>query len=242
MFVSDAKLDANRQNAQSSTGPVTPEGKKRSSLNATRHGLTGQVNIITEEDRKAYDSHCASFFHDWQPQGATEKHLVQTVAAKQWQMHHADAMLQSIYALGQHALADKVDIEHPQIHDALTAGMFTMQKSRELDLIGRYASRLQRDFRNALKDLQNLQAQRKQREKEEMADAALIAKVCEMKEEPFYPSDFGFVLRLQQIDFHLRREQYLAEANIAAQFGFNLRLSVVRRVPHNSLTTIKCAV
>jgi hypothetical protein len=222
MFVSDAKLDANRQNAQHSTGPVTPAGKRRSSLNATRHGLTGQVIITTEEDKKAYDSHCASFFYDWQPQGATEKHLVQTVAAKQWQMHHADSMLQSIYALGQDALADKIDVEHPLIHDALTAGMFTMQKSKELDLIGRYASRLQRDFRNALKDLQTLQAQRKQREKEEMADAALISKVCEMKEEQFYPVDFGFVLRLEQIDVHIRREEYLAKAKVAAQFDFNI--------------------
>src|SRR5438105_3516930 len=92
MLVSDAKIDANRQNAQHSTGPVTPEGKKRSSLNATRHGLTGQVIITTEEDKKAYDAHCASFHYDWQPQGATEKHLVQTIAAKQWQMHHADSM------------------------------------------------------------------------------------------------------------------------------------------------------
>ena len=221
MFVSDVKLDANRQNAQRSTGPVTPEGKQRSSLNATRHGLTGQVIITTEEEKKAYDSHCASFFHDWQPQGATEKHLVQTVAAKQWQMHHADAMLQSIYALGQDALAGKIDAEHPEIHDALTAGMFTMQKSKELDLIGRYASRLQRDFRHALRDLQTMQAQRKHREKEEMADAALISKVCEMKEEPFYPSDFGFVLRGGQIDVHIRRQDYLAKATVAAKFDFN---------------------
>src|SRR5947208_16682471 len=92
----------------------------------------------------------------------------------------------------------------------------------ERERIGRYASRLQRDFRNALRDLQILQAQRKQREKAEMADAALILKVCEMKNEPFFPADFGFVLRVEQIETDLIREEYLAEAKMAAKFGFNL--------------------
>ena len=40
---SEARLRANRLNAQKSTGPRTEEGKQRASLNATRHGLTAQV-------------------------------------------------------------------------------------------------------------------------------------------------------------------------------------------------------
>ena len=40
---------------------------------------------------------------------------------------------------------------HPQIHAALTEGLITMKRAKELDLIGRYASRLQRDYRAALK-------------------------------------------------------------------------------------------
>ena len=42
-----------------------------------------------------------------------------------------------------------------------------------------------------------------------------------MKDEPFDPSDFGFVLRAEQIDTHLLREEYLTEARVAANFGFN---------------------
>src|SRR5580658_1335798 len=45
-----AQLTACRENAQLSTGPRTVEGKKRSSLNAFRHGLTGQIVIHTPED------------------------------------------------------------------------------------------------------------------------------------------------------------------------------------------------
>jgi hypothetical protein len=54
--LSDKQLAANRANAQRSTGPKTEEGKRRSSLNARRHNLTGQVTAMTEEDRIAHDA------------------------------------------------------------------------------------------------------------------------------------------------------------------------------------------
>ena len=38
--VSQKRLDANRRNAQKSTGPRTPEGKAKASANAATHGLS----------------------------------------------------------------------------------------------------------------------------------------------------------------------------------------------------------
>jgi hypothetical protein len=46
----------NRANAQHSTGPRTSEGKRRSSMNAMRHGLTSQVIVMPDEDMQAYRS------------------------------------------------------------------------------------------------------------------------------------------------------------------------------------------
>ena len=54
-MISDKQLEANRTNALLSTGP-TEEGKKRSRLNALRHGITGQVTTMTDEDRTAHDA------------------------------------------------------------------------------------------------------------------------------------------------------------------------------------------
>ncbi len=56
--LSDRQLRANRTNAQKSTGPRTAEGKQRSRLNGLRHGLTGQVSIMTDENRAAHDAFC----------------------------------------------------------------------------------------------------------------------------------------------------------------------------------------
>lgn len=44
-MTSAVQLDANRLNAQRSTGPRTLEGKVRSSLNAARHGFTGRLLV-----------------------------------------------------------------------------------------------------------------------------------------------------------------------------------------------------
>ena len=50
MAVSEAKLEANRRNAQKSTGPRTEAGKKRSSLNAVTHGLRAETLVLLDED------------------------------------------------------------------------------------------------------------------------------------------------------------------------------------------------
>ncbi|MGI8741052.1 MAG: hypothetical protein ACR2NN_00500 [Bryobacteraceae bacterium] len=87
MSVSKLKLAANRQNALCSTGPRTPEGKQRSSINAYRHCLTGQVVVLPHEDLEAYKSFCQGFFQDLAPQNAMEEQLVQTLIDTQCGTH-----------------------------------------------------------------------------------------------------------------------------------------------------------
>ena len=57
-MASEKQLLANIENAKKSTGPRTEAGKKRSSLNALRHGLTGQVVILPREDIAAFAILC----------------------------------------------------------------------------------------------------------------------------------------------------------------------------------------
>jgi hypothetical protein len=51
------RTEINRANSQHSTGPKTEAGNQRSSLNALRHGLTGQIVVMPTEDLQAYQLH-----------------------------------------------------------------------------------------------------------------------------------------------------------------------------------------
>jgi hypothetical protein len=48
------RVATNGGHTQKSTGPRTPAGKQRSSLNALRHGLTGHIVVLPTEDQAAY--------------------------------------------------------------------------------------------------------------------------------------------------------------------------------------------
>jgi hypothetical protein len=54
--VSERRLAANRANAQKSTGPHTPKGRRRSSLNATRHDILSPVLHLPEEELATFSS------------------------------------------------------------------------------------------------------------------------------------------------------------------------------------------
>src|SRR5690349_6474377 len=72
---SEARLRANRENAKSSTGPGTDEGKKRSCLNATRHGILAQVMHLPEEEMAAFTEFTKDYVVSLAPVGAVEIQL-----------------------------------------------------------------------------------------------------------------------------------------------------------------------
>jgi hypothetical protein len=54
MSTSAAQLAANAANALHSTGPRTPEGKTRSSQNASKHGLTARQVVIAPGEQEEF--------------------------------------------------------------------------------------------------------------------------------------------------------------------------------------------
>jgi len=75
------RAETNRANAQNSTGPRTEAGKQRSSLNALRHGLTGNTVLLPSDDIAAYDRHCQEFLDQYQPKNKMETELTQALSA-----------------------------------------------------------------------------------------------------------------------------------------------------------------
>jgi hypothetical protein len=80
------QINANRENARHSTGPKTPEGKARASLNAIRHGLLARQIVLPIEDRAQYLDLLAALEAEHQPEGPLETYLVHQMAASQWRL------------------------------------------------------------------------------------------------------------------------------------------------------------
>src|SRR5271170_7998736 len=99
-MVSEKQLEANRRNAQNSTGPKCPEGKSRSSRNNLRHGLTGHISLLPTEDREAHDAFCAELIEDFHPETPMERQLAQSIAEDFWRLNRVPAIENNMFALG----------------------------------------------------------------------------------------------------------------------------------------------
>jgi hypothetical protein len=82
--VSEAKLQANRANAQLSTGAVTPAGKQVISQNAVRHGLTGKFHVLAGESQSDFDQLLTSYMRTESPIDQEEVELVRQLAEATW--------------------------------------------------------------------------------------------------------------------------------------------------------------
>src|ERR1700732_2977582 len=162
------QLAANRNNAQKSTGPKTVEGRQRSRMNALRHGLTGQVTTMTEEDRAAHNQFSQALIKSLAPEGAMEIQLAQRVATDSWRLNRISAIEDNLFALGLHQNAGQLCPEQPQIDAALTTARVFTQESHQLQLLTLYEQRLNRAIEKNLALLESLQAARKTQREIEM--------------------------------------------------------------------------
>jgi hypothetical protein len=86
------QIEANRRNAQSSTGPKTEAGKQHSRGNAVRHGLTAETVIDILEDPEDYKAFELSVTSDFDAQTAVERELVLRLASLLWRLRRSTAI------------------------------------------------------------------------------------------------------------------------------------------------------
>jgi hypothetical protein len=212
-MISDKQLQANRNNAQKSTGPRTKEGRNRSRLNALRHGLTGQVTTMTDEDRAAHDQFCQALIHSLAPEGAMETQLAQSIATVSWRLNRASAMEDNLFALDLHESSGELFPDDHQVDAALATARVLIQRPQELHLLALYHQRLNRVIQQNLAMLQSLQAARLARRETEMKEAALLLQVSEVKGLEYEPAKDGFVFSPAEIRSRLDRQQRLQRAS-----------------------------
>ena len=151
----------NRANAAHSTGPKTEAGKRRSSLNGMRHGLTGHTIILPSEDLDAYHTFTKQFFDDFKPVGIVEKQFVQSLADTAWRLNRIPALENNLLALGFSEHEDNITTEHPEAHAALVIIEALREEVRAFNVLSLHGARLSRQYREDLHELRALQSERR---------------------------------------------------------------------------------
>src|SRR5260370_3549185 len=160
---SQAQIDANRRNAQKSTGPATPEGRAAVRLNALKHGLTSTILLLTDEDRHEFNRLCEAYEAEYQPAGPTEEALLKNLVAADWRMGRARRFEVGFFARQSFELS-KSELNYATFntHSRLSDIVDNDSKSADtLVKISRYAIKLERSFYKALYELRHTQDQRK---------------------------------------------------------------------------------
>jgi hypothetical protein len=211
-----------RHITQKSTGPTTEAGKRRSSLNALRHGLTGQVVVLPEEEIEAYNKFSQPIAEGLETVGALEIQLAAMYTGFLWRINRAGSVEDNMFGLGHmEQVAENLNIDHPEAHNAATAAKTFRNEYKAFDRIGIYTQRLVNNANKILKQLKDIQAERRSREQQKMDEAARIYQFQRMQELAFDPAENGFDFSVDQIRQHIRRETLKKHSADAEKLDYN---------------------
>jgi len=213
------QLEANRRNAQQSTGPRTEEGKRTSSLNALRHGLTSRVVVLPTEDLAAYNRFSDEFLADLAPGTFAERQCAQTIIDTQWRLNRVRSLEDGMLALGHFGPEGQIDPGHPEIHAALTAAAVYRGHSQAFVNLSMHEQRLYRILTAASKSLEEMKAKRIAARQADLDAAVAQHNLNKMQGVSSSPnvaaSTSGFVFTTEEIETETRRHRRLLEAKIA---------------------------
>ena len=166
---SQKRIEANRRNAQKSTGPRTDQGKAKSALNSTTHGFSSfdgpplsPRSFLAIEDQSRFEAMLARYVDTYRPQHPDEHDLLTEAVYAKWRQQRIwiaeTAQIEVAIAQNEIELRRQLPPANAAAH--LANGFAKSEAMIKLYL--RYDAQLHRHYRNCLKDLKDLQDSRAQ--------------------------------------------------------------------------------
>src|ERR1700687_3085758 len=157
-MATEKQIEANRLNAQKSTGPKTPEGRAAVRLNGVRHGLTAETIVLKGESEADFTNLLDSLEAEHDPASPTEEALVVQLAMATWRFRRLYHVEGGFYTF---KMKDTVDSKKSRnLDDAGHLGLVADWNNKTLDMFSRQEARLERSFYRALHELQRLHKER----------------------------------------------------------------------------------
>jgi len=162
--ISSKKSEANRRNAQLSTGPRTEAGKRQSRRNAVKHGILASALLITKglgaEDPAEFEDLLSGLHRDLAPVGALEEMLVEKIAVCWWRQKRT---LRCEAGLVRRQYPSRaLDAQVPEEDDKQRiTDHLSLPWGPGFDLILRYETSVHRKLVHAINQLERMQRTRK---------------------------------------------------------------------------------
>src|SRR5688572_17806304 len=157
---SAAQVEASKKNGAKSKGPVTTEGRARSSQNAVRHGLTSHKSVIIDgESKEEWEQFQHEFLVKFQPRDFVEERIVIEMAVCRWRLERIWKMQVSILDQG---IADEfpvIEEQYDQADMALVQANAHVSRKLDLQSLDQLETRITRRFDRALRNYNEIRAQ-----------------------------------------------------------------------------------
>jgi hypothetical protein len=186
-MASPARIVANQNNAQLSTGPRTEAGKARVSRNAATHGLTSKKFVLASEDQAAFEQLREGILESWRPVSEQEHQLAELLAQAQWRLSR---LRTTETAFLDQCVAEILE-QQPELDpdQALAFVFISPVHAKRLSLFLRYQTSIERAYNKAKADLEQAQKQRRQNDQDDA--------IAETWTEAAVPEPVGFVSQPQ---------------------------------------------
>ncbi len=172
-MTTEAQIEANRANAQKSTGPRTPEGKATVAQNAVKHGLLARTAVLHGEDWEEYTCFNEELLDELYPDGVMEQELADRIVSLSWRLRRAmlnqNAIFEALYDQYAAEHGDEPLPEHgpqegvPPVGAPLLGRMLVADFSgaRVLERMLGYERRIESSLSRTMADLRKLRAERR---------------------------------------------------------------------------------
>jgi hypothetical protein len=145
------QIEANRLNAQKSTGPRTPAGKSVSRMNALKTGIDAESQVIRGESAAALAALTAEYYDRYQPATPEHRALVDTLISSDWLLRRLRLAESQLW---EHAF-ERMDRWDSETEAPL--GEAFSSNSQAFSRLQRRIDSADRNYHRALKELRRLQ-------------------------------------------------------------------------------------
>jgi hypothetical protein len=152
-MATERQIEANRRNAQKSTGPSSVEGRAVSRCNAVKTGIYAKSTIIPGEDPAQLEALTADYHRQFQPATPLARFLVDSLVDAEWQLRRFRTIEAQLWLHESDSVRKCCNVEEDR-----TLGLAFIRRVDVFTRLQRRIDAAQRTYARALKQLQGLDA------------------------------------------------------------------------------------